>query len=277
MSVIDELRSAVDVVRSRVDATPEFGIVLGSGLGGLGKRIEDVVAVPYEDIPGIPKVGVSGHSGELLIGTLGGRRVACLSGRAHFYEGHSIQDVVFGVRLLHSLGAKGVLLTNAAGALSKEMAPGDLMVIDDQIHSFFGANPLRGPNVDALGVRFPDMTTLYDAEFRNRLFHIADQQGVALKRGVYVSVPGPSYESPAEVRMLGFVGGSAVGMSTTAEAIAAHHAGMRVVGISCISNMAAGIGEGALDHSEVKEVALAIGETLENLVIAFLKGVELDD
>ena len=267
-----ELQEAKAALEAHGYQAPEFGIVLGSGLGGFGAHIEDCVSIPYDSIPGMPKVSVAGHLGSLLLGTVEGVPVACLSGRAHYYEGHSMSHVVFGVRLLGLLGIKGLLLTNAAGALTPDLGPGDLMLIEDHIHSFFADNPLQGPNIAELGTRFPDMTRIYDAEFCDRMEKAASDTAQSLKKGVYVGVPGPSYETPAEVRMLGRMGADAVGMSTTAEAIAARHMGVRVVGISCISNHAAGITGETLHHDEVKEVALAVGGRLEQLVRKFLSG-----
>ena len=270
MSPWNELQKAKAALDEFGHPAPAFGIVLGSGLGGFGAKIEDCITIPYEAIPGMPKVGVAGHLGSLLLGRVAGVRVACLSGRAHYYEGHSMSHVVFGVRLLGLLGIKGLLLTNAAGALTPDLKPGDLMLIEDHIHSFFAANPLKGPNIPELGTRFPDMTRIYDAAFCESMKKGAKETGQELKSGVYVGVPGPSYETPAEVRMLARVGADAVGMSTTAEAIAARHMGIRVVGISCISNHAAGITGETLHHDEVKEVALAVGGRLERLVHHFL-------
>ena len=270
----EALSKAQAFLESRNLPRPEVGIVLGSGLGGLGDKIQDCISVPYEEIPGMPTVGVEGHLGALLLGTLEGVPVACLSGRAHYYEGHSMAHVVFGVRLLGLMGVRGLLLTNAAGALHSDLIPGDLMLLKDHIHLFIGDNPLRGPNIKELGTRFPDMTVIYDRPLREQMCAASNAIGLALKTGVYGAVPGPNYESPAEVRMLRAVGADAVGMSTTAEAIAARHMGIRVVGISCITNKAAGITGEELHHDEVKEVALAVGGRLEELVRTFLRGID---
>ena len=270
MSIWEDLQAAKKAVEERGAGTPVAGIVLGSGLGGLGKKIEDCVSIPYSEIPGMPTVAVAGHEGALLLGQLGGTPVACLSGRAHYYEGHDMAKVVFGVRLLGLLGAKTLVLTNAAGALHSDLVPGDLMLLKDHIHLFTGANPLRGPNIPELGERFPDMTDLYDRGQRRVMRQVAKEMNLHLPVGVYASVPGPSYETPSEVRLLRLVGADAVGMSTTAEAVAAHHMGMHVTGISCITNKAAGITGEALHHDEVKEVALQVGARLEAMVTAFL-------
>jgi purine-nucleoside phosphorylase len=277
MGVWNALKVARTALEKHDLGQPTLGIVLGSGLGELGTKIENCKRVPYEEIPGMPHVSVAGHLGELLVGELEGVRVACLSGRAHYYEGHHMNHVVFGVRLLGLLGIKGLLLTNAAGALRQDLGPGDLMLIEDHIHSFFADNPLRGPNVAELGTRFPDMTEIYDRKLRSQMLSAAEETNQSLKAGVYVGVPGPSYETPAEVRMLGRVGADAVGMSTTAEAIAARHMGVRVVGISCISNHAAGITGEELHHDEVKEVALAVGGSLETIVRHFLRNLRLGE
>jgi purine-nucleoside phosphorylase len=221
----------------------------------------------------MPTGKVEGHAGELVAGRLGGLPVVMLSGRAHYYEGFSMPEVVFGVRVCRLLGAETLFLTNAAGGLTSELRPGDLMLIRDHIHLLTGDNPLRGPNESRFGTRFPDMTDLYRRHHRDLMARVARANGIDLKSGVYVCVPGPSYETPAEVRMLRLLGADAVGMSTTAEAIAAAHAGMAVVGVSCITNAAAGLGGSALNHDEVKEVAGQASASLQTLAVAFAEAL----
>jgi purine-nucleoside phosphorylase len=270
----EHLASARDAVAPRIGATPEIAMVLGSGLGALAREVRDATVIPYAEIPHMPRSSVEGHAGELVVGTLGGRRVAILSGRVHYYEGHGMDAVVFGVRLAALLGIPKLFLTNAAGGVDTDMRPGDLMVIRDHIHTFIPSNPLRGDNDTRLGPRFPDMTEAYDRRMRNLLRDAAEELSIELHIGVYVCVPGPSYETPAEVRMLRNLGADAVGMSTTGECIAARHAGMRVVGLSCITNLAAGLGSSELSHEEVKETAGAASGRLRALVLRFLERLD---
>ena len=268
-------------LRSRLDAAAgairklerrdfSVGLVLGSGLGGFAEGLADRRAVPYGDIPEFPKPsGVVGHAGELVLGTVGGVPVAVLSGRIHFYEGRGMSEVVFPARLLARLGVKAVVLTNAAGGIRKGLRPGDLMLMSDHIN-LFGTNPLIGENDESLGPRFPDMTTVYDAELRRVARATARRIGVRLKEGVYLGVHGPSYETPAEIRAFGRLGADAVGMSTVPEAIALRHAGVRVAGISTITNMAAGILPQPLIHAEVLEVTKKVGKSFVALLTALV-------
>lgn len=269
-----EAQQAAAAVRARLAAAgvtepPACAFVLGSGLGGLAAHVQDAVRISYADIPHMPRGRVVGHAGELIRGRLGALPVVMLSGRAHYYEGFSMSEVVFGVRMCRLLGAETLVLTNAAGGLNMDLRPGNLMLIRDQIHLFVGDNPLRGANDERFGTRFPDMTDLYTRELRQMLRDVASDQSFDLRSGIYVCVPGPSYETPAEVRMLRSLGADAVGMSTTAEAIAARHAGMSVLGISCITNLGAGLGSGELSHDEVKEVADLAGGALQKLALGF--------
>ncbi len=239
---------------------PDVAVVLGSGLAGFEERVQDAVRIPYGRI-GLPQATVEGHRGELVLGTLGGRNVAVLAGRVHYYEGHDMARVVAAVRVMAVLGARTLLLSNAAGAVNPDFRPGDLMVIRDHIN-LMGMNPLRGENPDGLGPRFPDMTDAYKPEIR-ALFHKAARSlGVGLREGVYLAVSGPSYETPAEIRAFRSLGADAVGMSTVPEVIAARHAGMWVGAVSCITNMAAGLSGGLLSHDEVQEVGARAGRTL---------------
>lgn len=235
---------------------PPVAVVLGSGLGAFADQLTDPVVVPYGEIPHFPKVGVKGHAGRLVVGRLGddGPRVAALAGRVHLYEGHSAAQVVHPVRTLWAWGVKGLMLTNAAGGIKAGWSPGDLMLIVDHIN-MTGTNPLVGPADPRLGPRFPDMSAAYDPELCDALRAAAKAQGIDLKEGVYTGLAGPSYETPAEIRMLAVLGGDAVGMSTVAEVIAARHAGMRVCGVSCITNLAAGLSAEPLDHTEVEATA----------------------
>lgn len=246
---------AVDTITRRVGAAiPDAAIVLGSGLGDFAGRLSDAVSIPYGDLPHWPAAKVIGHDGRLVIGTLGRRRVAALSGRAHFYEGHDLRTVTFGARVMARLGVKVLMLTNAAGGINVDLTPGTLMVIDDHIN-LLGSNPLVGPNEDAFGARFPDMSEVYSKRLRGVADAVAREQGLRMGHGIYVAVHGPSYETPAEIRFLRGIGADAVGMSTVPEAIVARHMGVEVLGISCITNAAAGVLPQPLNHDEVMEVA----------------------
>lgn len=255
--------SALEAELGALGGPPEVAVVLGSGLAGFERRLQDPQAYPYGRI-GLPEPGVVGHRGELVLGTLRGRRVAVLSGRAHYYEGHDMPVVTAAVRALAVLGVRHLLLSNAAGAVNPSYRPGDLMVLRDHIN-FMGCNPLRGPNLEALGPRFPDMTVAYDADLRQSFRSAAERLSLRLHEGVYVAVSGPSYETPSEIRAFGVLGADAVGMSTVPEVIAARHAGMRVAAVSCITNMGAGLSGGLLDHDEVKAVGAAVGHNLSSL------------
>jgi purine-nucleoside phosphorylase len=246
--------AAADVRKRAGAATPDVAVVLGSGLGDFAGRLQDAVSLDYGTLPHWPASKVIGHEGRLVIGTLGARRVAALSGRAHFYEGHDLRTVSFATRVMARLGIKALILTNAAGGINVQLTPGMLMVIDDHIN-LLGSNPLVGPNDEAFGVRFPDMTEVYSKRLRGVADDVARQQGLRIGHGVYVAVHGPSYETPAEIRFLRTIGADAVGMSTVPEAIVARHMGVEVVGISCISNAAAGVLPQPLNHDEVMEVA----------------------
>ena len=264
MSLFDQAETAAAVIRSRCGSPPEIAVVLGSGLGGLADAIRDPVVLTYDELPHWPVPDVVGHAGRLLVGTLSGRRVAALSGRVHVYEGHAPERVAFGVRVLGRLGVRHVVLTNAAGGIDTALSPGTLMAIDDHINLL--GNPLTGPNDERLGPRFPDMTEVYSPRLRALADQTAGALGIPLAHGVYVAVPGPSYETPAEIRLLRAIGADAVGMSTVPEAIAARHEGLEVLGISCITNMAAGVLPGPLDHDDVLEVAHRAGRALSTLL-----------
>jgi purine-nucleoside phosphorylase len=258
MTYFDQVNDAADFVRSHLSQTPDIAIVLGSGLGAFADRLQDAVVLEYTAIPHWPASNVIGHAGRLVVGQVAGRRVAVLSGRAHFYEGHPLTTVTFVTRVLGRIGVRTLLLTNAAGGINTSFSPGTLMVIDDHIN-LMGSNPLVGPNDDRFGLRFPDMTDVYSPRLRAVADAAATAAGVAIRHGVYVALHGPSYETPAEIRFLRGIGADAVGMSTVPEAIVARHMGLEVLGISCITNPAAGVMSTPLDHREVMEVARRVG------------------
>jgi purine-nucleoside phosphorylase len=253
-SYYDKVTDAAQNVKARIGATPDVAIVLGSGLGEFTSALRDAVSCAYAEIPHWPASAVIGHAGQLVAGTIGGRRVAALSGRAHYYEGHDLRTVTFGVRVLGAIGVRTLILTNAAGGINLRFTPGTLMLIDDHLN-LMGSNPLVGPNDDRFGTRFPDMTEVYSARLRQVAQEAAAATGVTLAHGVYAALHGPSYETPAEIRYLRTIGADAVGMSTVPEAIVARHMGMDVLGISCITNPAAGVQPAPLVHDEVMEVA----------------------
>jgi purine-nucleoside phosphorylase len=250
-----EVDAAASWIRERAGGrAPEIAVVLGSGLGGFFDRVTDAFTCEYGEVPEWPASAVAGHAGRLGIGRLSGRTVAVLSGRVHVYEGHEMDRVVFATRVMARLGVKAIVLTNAAGGINPAFGKGALMVIDDHIN-FLGRNPLTGANDDRFGVRFPDMTEVYSARLRRIADEASAACGVAVQHGVYLAVPGPSYETPAEIRAFRTLGADAVGMSTVPEAIAARHMGLEVLGISCITNMAAGMLPETLNHEDVFEIA----------------------
>jgi purine-nucleoside phosphorylase len=265
--------SALEVLRARAPFTPDLAIVLGSGLGALADSAEarQGVSIPFTDLPGFPAPTVVGHGGKLVFCEFEGRKLVLQAGRFHFYEGHPMPLVVAPMRLYGNLGVKSVLLTNAAGALNPAFGVGELMALTDHIN-LFGTNPLIGPNVGQ-GPRFPDMTAIYDPSFRALLHACAHHLGQTLREGVYLGLTGPSYETPAEIRAFRVLGADAVGMSTVPEAIVARHEGMRVAGISCLCNMAAGILPEALTHQEVLAAGAAAADRFEALVRAFVRGL----
>ena len=268
MDYFGEVKEAADAIRARLPELPSIGIVLGSGLGDFANTLGDPVVMPYDQLPHWPAPRVIGHEGKLVVGAVKGKRIAALAGRSHLYEGHDLRTVTFAIRALGLLGVKTLLLTNAAGGVNTGFLRGALMVIDDHIN-LMGQNPLVGANDERFGARFPDMTEVYSS----RLRRMADQAGRAmdlqLPHGVYAAVLGPSYETPAEIRYLRTIGADAVGMSTVPEAIVARHMGMDVLGISCITNMAAGVLPQPLDHAEVMETARRI----RGQFIALLEGI----
>jgi purine-nucleoside phosphorylase len=264
---------AVSIIESRAQLRPEIGLVLGSGLGGLADTLENRVVIPYSDIPGWPRSTVHGHSGNLVIGYLEGKPVVAQQGRAHYYEGYELQQVTFPIRVMHSLGVKTVILTNAAGGLNQSYRVGDLMLIKDHINfvGMAGHNPLSGPNDDSIGPRFPGMVQTYDHQLRLTARQVAQEAGITLHEGVYVCLAGPNYETPAEIRMLRIIGGDAVGMSTGHEVLVARHAGMRVMAYSGITNECIDSVETELETSH--EEVLDAGAILVPKLTAILRGV----
>lgn len=266
--------SAIQYLQVRISGNPEVAVVLGSGLGGFEQQLEDRVEIPYRGIPGWPQSTAEGHAGKLVFGRLDNRSVAVLSGRAHLYEGYRPAEVVFGIRVLGKLGVRGLVLTNAAGGINLSFEPGSLVLISDHIN-LQGSNPLVGPNDDSLGPRFPDMTDAYSQRYRMIAREVAASLGLHLKEGVYAAVLGPSYETPAEIRYLRAIGADLVGMSTAAECIAANHMGIRVLGLSCVTNLAAGLRTGKVSHEEVLETGARIQSTLTRFLKALVPRLEV--
>ena len=274
-STIASIREAISVIESAIGAVrAPIGMVLGSGLGGLAAEIENARSLSYSQIPHLPMSTVPGHDGKIVVGDWHGRRVVVLAGRIHRYEGHDPALVAMPVQLLAAMGVHTLIVTNAAGAINANYQPGQLMLISDHIN-LMGGNPLMGMNDDRIGPRFPDMTEAYDKELRERAHGLARARGIAMQEGVYVGVLGPSYETPAEIRMLRAMGADAVGMSTVPEVIAARHVGMRVLGMSCLTNMGAGMSGGVLDHEEVKVVAGMATQSMIDLIADIV--ASLDD
>lgn len=262
----EKIENAAKYLHEQYEAVPKIGLILGSGLGVLADEIENAVKIPYDKIPDFPVSTVEGHAGQLVFGTLNGVEVVAMQGRFHFYEGYSFEKVTFPVRVMMQLGVETLIVTNAAGGINESFEPGDLMLIADHINNM-GTNPLIGRNDAKLGPRFPDLSEAYSRFLRDKAKGIAEQLQIPVKEGVYVGNTGPSYETPAEVRMLRTLGGDAVGMSTVPEVIVARHAGLNVLGISCISNMAAGILDQPLTHDEVIE-------TTEKVKANFIKYIK---
>ncbi len=278
-AMMTQLQTALSVLKAKTNLSPRLALVLGSGLGGFGEEIRVVDRIPYSEIPGFPVSTVPGHSGQFLLGYLGDVPMIAMQGRVHYYEGYSMQQVVMPIRLMGLMGAKVLFLSNAAGGLNPNFSRGDLMMIEDHVSSFV-PSPLLGKNIDELGTRFPDMTRVYDKALCDLIETTANEQGIRLQKGVYFQLTGPNFETPAEIRMMARLGADAVGMSTVCEAIAAHHMGMRVCGISCISNLAAGLSPDKLTHDEVQETANLVKEKFQALVresiLAFHKSGILD-
>ncbi|HYV25670.1 MAG TPA: purine-nucleoside phosphorylase [Pyrinomonadaceae bacterium] len=253
LSLYERAQRAAQFIHSRTSTEPSVAIVLGSGLGAFADELIEAIAIGYDEIPGFAHATVEGHAGRLVIGKAGNVAVAAMQGRFHFYEGYSLEEVTFPIRVLKLLGVNTLMLTNAAGSLNTELTPGSLMVISDHIN-LMGVNPLIGPNEERFGARFPDLSVAYDPVLQSLVIDEAKAMGLSLRRGVYASLTGPSYETPAEIHMVRTLGADAVGMSTVPEAIVARHMDMRVIGISCITNLAAGVSSRPIDHSQVMEI-----------------------
>ena len=265
MNIMDQITAAAEYIRAKTDLCPTIGLVLGSGLGDFADTLEDAVRIPYGEIPHFPVSTAPGHAGALVIGRSCGQVVAAMQGRIHYYEGHSMQTITMPIRVLAAIGVKNLVLTNAAGGSNPAYEPGTLMLIRDHIN-YSGANPLIGENLDAFGPRFPDVSDLYTKQLRTAVKEKAAAAGIHLEEGVYMMFTGPNYETPAEVRMAQILGADAVGMSTVPEALVAGHCGMGIVGISCITNHAAGVTDAKLDHSEVVEIANRVHDTFRELL-----------
>jgi purine-nucleoside phosphorylase len=268
-----KIREAAAYISNQTGIRPQIGLILGSGLGVLADLIEDAAVLHYNDIPHFPVSTVEGHAGEMLLGHISGKPVLLMKGRFHAYEGYGAETVSFPVRVMKELGVQTLIVTNAAGGINESYNVGDLMVIRDHIN-FTGRNPLLGPNDNALGVRFPDMSEAYSRRLRQLSHRVADSQGLKLQEGVYLGLLGPTYETPAEIRMFRILGGDAVGMSTVPEVIVARHAGMEVLGFSCISNMAAGILDQPLSHAEVMETTERVKPKFLKLVLGIIEQLD---
>ena len=264
-SLYERAEHATRIIRARTNVEPRIAIVLGSGLGGFADDFEEPVAISYEDIPGFVRSTAEGHAGRLVIGKVDSVPVLAMQGRVHYYEGYSLEEVTFPVRTFKLLGIKTLILTNAAGGINVELTQGALMVISDHLN-LMGVNPLRGPNEERFGPRFPDMSAVYSPELQELVIDEAKAIGVEVRRGIYGALSGPSYETPAEIHLLRSLGADAVGMSTVPEAIVARHMGLEVLGISCITNMAAGIGDEPINHEEVIATGNRVRETFTELL-----------
>ena len=272
MNLTTRIDNAVSYIRSRTDAEPEFGMILGSGLGDFADTLENRLVIPFSEIPDFPAATVPGHVGAFVFGTKHGRSIVCLQGRIHYYEGHPMSLLSMPVRMMAKLGVKLLVLTNAAGGVNKDYRPGDLMLITDHIN-FSGGNPLIGPHEPEFGPRFPDVSDLYSSALRLKVKLAAVEAGIGLRQGVYMMFSGPSYETPAEIRMARILGADAVGMSTVPEAIVAAQCGIKCLGISCITNLAAGVSPNKLSHQEVMETAAMVHDKFHSLLNLILKTV----
>jgi len=264
-SLYERAEHATRIIRSRISVEPRIALVLGSGLGGFADDFDEAVAIPYEDIPGFVRSTAQGHAGRLVIGKVDSIPVLAMQGRVHYYEGYSLEEVTFPVRVFNLLGIKTLVLTNAAGGINVQLTQGALMMISDHVN-LMGVNPLRGPNDERFGPRFPDMSAVYSPELQELVVEEARAINVEVRRGVYGALSGPSYETPAEIHLLRTLGADAVGMSTVPEAIVARHMGIEVLGISCITNMAAGISDAPINHEEVMATGARVRATFTELL-----------
>lgn len=268
MTLEENIKEASKYILEKTKHKPEIALILGSGLGALADEIENAEYYPYSEIPNFPISTVQGHAGRLVVGNLKGKTVIAMQGRFHYYEGYAMQEVTFPIRVMKLLGIKTLIVTNAAGAVNVNYKPGDLMLIKDHIN-LSGNNPLIGKNLDSFGTRFPDMSEAYNKELREKVKEISEQLNVSLQEGVYACMSGPTYETPAEINMIRVLGGDAVGMSTVPEVIIANHSGIKVIGVSCITNMAAGILKQPLNHKEVMETS----EIAREKFVKLMKGI----
>ena len=267
---LKSINEAVGFIAQKVDKFPEILVILGSGLGDYADTFKNKIVIPYDDIPNFVKSTVTGHSGNLVIGEVHGKLVAAMQGRVHYYEGYSMREITLPARVFTALGVKTAVITNAAGGINKDFLTGALMVITDHIN-FMGNNALIGANLDDFGPRFPDMSEAYNLKLRNKMKTVADDLNINIKEGVYIAMSGPTYETPAEIRMAAALGADAVGMSTVPEVAVFNHAQVDVVGVSCITNLAAGLSDKKLSHDEVKETADRVKGIFTELVDNFLK------
>ncbi len=263
--VYEKLNNCYESVRKKISFEPKIALVLGSGLGKFAEEIDVVDSISYSDIEGFPTSTVPGHAGRFVFGYVNDVPVVCMQGRVHYYEGYPITDVVLPVRLMGLLGAKYLFLTNASGGINRDFKAGDFMMLTDHV-SLFAPNPLIGANIDQIGTRFPDMSSVYDPILQDIILQVAEDYDITIQKGVYAQLTGPSFESPAEIKMLGKLGVDAVGMSTVVEAIAANHMGMKICAISCVCNLAAGISETPLTHDEVQEAAAKAAPLFKQIV-----------
>ncbi len=263
--VYEKLNNCYECVKEKLPFEPKVALVLGSGLGKFAEEIEVAAKIPYNEIEGFPTSTVPGHAGQYVFGYVDSVPVVCMQGRVHYYEGYPITDVVLPIRLMALMGAKYLFLTNASGGINRDFKAGDFMLLTDHISSF-APNPLIGPNIDEIGTRFPDMSSVYNPILQDIILSVAEDFGITMQKGVYAQLTGPSFESPAEIKMLGKLGVDAVGMSTVVEAIAANHMGMKICAISCVCNLAAGISETPLTHDEVQEAAAKAAPLFKQIV-----------
>jgi purine-nucleoside phosphorylase len=270
----EKIAEALGYIENKISTQPDVGIILGSGLGKLAEKAEKPVVIPYEDIPYWPRSTAPGHAGKLVLGYIEGRYTAIMQGRVHYYEGYTMKEVTFPTRVLGVMGIKALVATNASGGVNTDIKPGSIVAIKDHIN-YMGTNPLIGENCDEWGPRFPDMTTAYDNEFRKSLKNAADKEMIDLNEGVYIAFSGPSFETPAEIVIARKLGADLVGMSTVPEVIVANHMGIRVCGISCVANYAAGITENKLTHQEVLDTMDKAGDSICRLIAGFLREMKI--
>jgi len=271
-SIQQKIEQATDYIQTKYSDKPTIGLILGSGLGAIADNIEDATKISYSDIPHFPVSTVKGHAGQLVIGKLENKTVIAMQGRFHYYEGYDMESVTFPVRVMKQLGVKKLIVTNAAGAVNKNFNPGDLMIISDHLN-LQGTNPLIGKNVEEQGTRFPDMSTAYDPDLISLAHNAGKKLNIKLREGVYACMTGPSFETPAEIRMLRILGADAVGMSTAPEVIVANHARIKCLGISCITNMATGVLDKPLNHKEVIETSTRIKNIFINIIMEIIQNI----